>query len=176
MLVRTRAALSPTHARGFTLLEVVLAMTIMASGLMLLVQTWGGSFVRMERSQTAFEVAALLERKMTDFELKYRGKPLEEIQDAEEGEFEGFPQYAWKMESKKLEFPNLAAALYSRDGGVDQITAGLIQNFSETLSQSVKEVVVTVTYTKAGKKPKDYSITTYFVDYEKSLNLGMPGG
>lgn len=164
------------QSRGFTLLEVVLAMTIMASGLMLLVQTWGGSFVRMARAQSSFEVAALLERKMIDYELKYRGKPLTEIKDSEEGEFEGYPEFIWKMESKKLEFPNLATALYSNDGGVDQMTAGLIQSFSETLSEAVKEVTITVTHTAPGKKPMDYTLTTYFVDYEKSLNIGMPGG
>lgn len=162
--------------QGFTLIETVLAMTIMASGLMLLVQTWGGSFIRMERAQTTFEVAALLERKMTDYELKYRGKSIEEIQDSEEGEFEGYPQFSWKMESKKLEFPDLSSALYSQDGGVDQITASLISNFSETLSQAIKEVTVTVVYSPPGKKPLEYSVTTYFVDYEKSLSMGMPGG
>ncbi len=165
-----------TRARGFTLLETVIAMTIMASGLMLLVQTWGGSFVRMSRAQSSFEITALLERKMVDYELKYRGKSLDEIQESEEGEFEGYPEYTWKMESKKLEFPNLASALYAQDGGVDQMTATLISSFSETLSDSVKEVTVTVIHTPAGKKPIPYSVTTYFVDYEKNLNIGIPGG
>jgi general secretion pathway protein I len=162
--------------QGFTLLETVLAMTIMASGLLLLVQTWGGSFIRMQRAQSSFEVTALLERKMIDYELKYRGKSLEEIQDSEEGEFEGYPEFTWKMESKKLEFPNLASALYSKDGGVDQMTATLITSFSDTLSKSVKEVTITVTHTAAGKKPVPYSITTYFCDYEANLKLGLPGG
>jgi len=163
-------------ARGFTLIETVLAMTIMASGLLLLVQTWAGSFVRMDRAQSSFEIAALLERKMVDYELKYRGKNIDSIPESEEGDFEGSPRFSWSMASKPLEFPNLATALYSQDGGVDQMTASLIQTFSETLSKAVKELTVTVTYTAPGKKPMNYSVTTYFVDYDKSLSVGMPGG
>lgn len=175
MMRRVSQAL-PQNDRGFTLIETVLAMSIMASGLMLLVQTWGGSFVRMNRAQSAFEITALLERKMLDYELKYRGRSLEEIPESEEGDFEGYPQYVWAMDSKALEFPNLASALYSKDGGVDQMTASLIQNFSETLGKSIKEVTVALTYTAPGKTPITYKVTTYFVDYEKSLSLGMPGG
>lgn len=150
-------------------------MAIMASGLLLLVQTWGGSFVRMQRAQNSFEVSAMLERKMIDYEIKYKTK-IGELPESEEGDFEGYPEFSWKMESKKLEFPNLATALYSRDGGVDQMTASLIQSFSESLSQAVKEVTITVTHKAPGKKPMDFTITTYFCDYEKSISMGMPTG
>ncbi len=160
---------------GFTLIETIIAMAIMASGLLLLVNTWGGAFVRIDRTQKQFEVATLLERKMIDYELKYRGKNISEIIDEEDGEFDGYPEYKWKMSSKKLEFPDLAASLTSRDGGADQMTITAIRQLTDTLSKAIKELTVTVTYSKKGKKPIEHSITTYFVNYDTGVP-GMPGG
>lgn len=161
-------------ARGFTLLETIIAMSIMASGLMLLVNTWGGSFVRLDRTQKQFELAVLLERKMIDFELKYRGKNIDEISEEDEGEFDGYPEYKWTMTSKKLEFPDIGATLSSRDGGVDAMTLSAIKQLTDTLSKAIKELTVTVTYSKKGKKPIVHSITTYFVNYD-ATPTGIPG-
>jgi general secretion pathway protein I len=165
-----------TGPRGFTLLEVVIAMLIMASGILLLVNTWGGSFVRMERTQKSFELSVLLEKKMLEIEAKYRGKALDSISEDDSGDFEGYPDYSWKMNSKKLEFPDMASALVSRDGGVDQLTETVVKQMTETLNKSIKEVTVTITYNRPGKKkPLVYSVTTYFVDYSKATGVGIPG-
>ncbi|PWU17237.1 MAG: general secretion pathway protein GspI [Bdellovibrio sp.] len=150
-------------------------MAIMASGLILLVNTWGGSFVRLDRTQRAFEAAELLNRKMIEYEIKYRGRPLEEIKDEEDGKFDGYPEYTWEMSSKKMEFPDLASTLTSREGGADAITLNAIKQLTDAISKSIKEVTVTVNYTRKGKKPQTFSVTTYFVDYNKSASLGVPG-
>src|SRR5690606_37414057 len=136
---------------------------------------WGGSFVRLDRTQKAFEISTLLERKMIDMELRYRGKSLTEIKETDEGEFDGYPEYSWKMTSRKLEFPDLSAALTSRDGGVDQLTLTAIKQLTETISKAVKEVTVTVVHNRGkGKKPVEHSVTTYFVDYNQSPQMGIP--
>lgn len=159
---------------GFTLIETVIAMGIIASGLLLLVNTWGGAFVRLDRTQKSFELASLLERKMADIEIKYRGKNIDEIKEEDEGDFDGFPNYTWKMSSRKLEFPDLSGALTGRDGGADAMTLTAIKQLTEVLSKSIKEVTVAVVYTKPGKKPIEHSVTTYFVDYTKTA-MGVPG-
>jgi general secretion pathway protein I len=161
---------------GFTLIETIMAMVIMSTGILLLVNTWGGSFVRLERTQKAFEIASLLERKMIDYEIKYRGKNIESIPDSEDGTFDGFPDYAWSMTSKKLEFPDIGAALTSQQGGVDNMTEMVVKQLTDTLSKSIKEVTISITYSRPKKKPLSYSITTYFIDYDKGGSLGMPSG
>lgn len=163
-------------AGGFTLLETVIAMVIMAGALLLLSSSWSGTFMRLRKTQQAFEVAAMLERKMNDIEIEFRGKSLDEIPEEKEGDFgSDYPNYSWKMSSKKLEFPDISSALTARDGGADQTLMGVIKQLTDVLGKSIKEVTVTVILAGA-KKPLEFSVTTYFVDYDKDISLGLPTG
>lgn len=163
--------------RGFTLLETVIAVAILASALLLLANSWGSAFMRVRKTQAAFEAAAMLERKMNDVEIEYRGKPLDEIPEEKDGDFgEEYKQYAWKLASKKLEFPDLSAALTAKEGGASQILLMVIKQLVETLSKTIKEVTVTVTYKAPNAKTtQEFSVTTYFVDFDKEMNFGIPG-
>lgn len=131
--------------------------------------------MRVRKTQQAFEVSALLERKMTEIDIEFRGKSLDEIPESKEGTFDGIENFSWKMSSKKLEIPDIASTMTAKEGGADQMLMTVIKQMTEAMSKSVKEVTVTVLYTK-GKKPLEYSVTTYFVDYNKDVPLGMPGG
>lgn len=168
--------LSAPKTSGFTLIEVIMAMVIMSTGILLLVNTWGGSFVRLERTQKSFEIAALLERKMIDYEVKYRGKNIDSIPETEDGDFDGYPDYRWTMTSKKLEFPDIGSALTARDGGVDNMTEMVVKQLTDTLNKSIKEVTISIIYSRPKKKELSYSITTYFVDFDKGGSLGVPAG
>lgn len=155
----------------------MLAVVILASALLLLTNSWSASFLRVRKTQQQFEIAALLERKMTDIEIEYRGKSLDEIPDEKGDDFgKDYPQYAWKMTSKPLEIPDISATLASKDGGVDQFTVTIVKQLTEGLSKAIKEVTVTVILKNAKPKPLEYSVTTYFVDYDKDLPLGVPTG
>ncbi|OYZ17815.1 MAG: general secretion pathway protein GspI [Bdellovibrio sp. 28-41-41] len=161
---------------GFTLLEVLIALIILASGVMLLAQSWSSSYNRIRKTQKNVEIAALLERKLAEIDMKYRGKSIDSIPETEADEFEGFPEYSWKLESKKFEMPDLTAILIGREGGVDQMMSQLMKQFSDHLSASIKEVKVTVVY-KVKEKEFEYSATLLFVDYDKQLPLpSIPGG
>jgi general secretion pathway protein I len=161
------------NRRGFTLLEVLLAMIILASGIILLATSWSSSHMRMKKTQINTEVAALLERKVAEVEVKYRGKPLESIPEGpEEDEFEGATDYRWRLESRKFEFPDLSGVYTSRDGGADQNLITMMKQFSEHLTRSIKEVKVTIIY-KYKKRNLEYSATLLFVDYDKDLPMNL---
>lgn len=164
--------------KGFTLLETVIAVAILSSALLLLSNSWGGAFMRVKKTQTSFEAAAMLERKMNDIELEWRGKTLDEIPEEKDGDFgEESKQYTWKMTSKKLEFPDLSSALTAKEGGASQMLMMVVKQLVETLSKTIKEVTVTVIYKpENAKKAIEYSVTTYFVDYDKEMNFGIGGG
>ncbi|WP_413291633.1 hypothetical protein [Bdellovibrio sp. HCB337] len=122
---------------------------------------------------------ALLERKMAEIDLEYRGKPIDSIDEEKEDDFGSeYPQYRWKMTSKKFEVPNLSSIMMSKEGGANEMLMTVIQQLSDHLGKTIKEVKVTVIYT-GSKKPLEYSIVTYFVDYNKPLSIGgasAPGG
>ena len=165
--------------RGFTLVETLLALTILATALTLLAQSWSGAFSSVRKTQVNFEVASLLERKMIEIDNQYRGKSLDSIPEEQAEDFgQDFPQYSWKLKSKKFEFPDLTNILTSKDGGADQLTMSLVKQLGEGISKAIKEVTVTIIYTPPGgkRKPLEYSITTYFVDYDKEISFGVPTG
>ena len=161
---------------GFTLIETVMAMVILSSGIMLLANSWSGSFMRVRKTQLSTEVTALLERKMTEIELEYSGKPLDSIPEETEDDFGSeYSQYSWKMTSKEFEVPDISATLTAQAGGADEMALTVMKTLTEHLGKSIKEVKVTVIY-KGAKKPLEFSATQYFVDYDKELPLpSMPG-
>jgi general secretion pathway protein I len=161
---------------GFTLIETLIAMVILSSSLVLLAQTWGSSFLKVRKTQVAYEVGALLERKMAEIELEYRGKPLDSIPDEKAEDFGSeYPQYSWKLKSKKLEFPDLSPLMQAKEGGADPMVTSLVKQLGEHLSKSIKEVTVTVVV-KGGKKNQEFSVTTYFVDYDQPIAVSGAGG
>lgn len=164
------------NKKGFTLLETLLAVVILSAGIMLLTQSWSGSFLRIRKTQLNQEVAALLERKMAEIDLEYRDKPLETIKEEDGDDFGAeYPDYQWKMTSREFQAPNLGSLLTSQEGGADQMLLTIVSQLTEHLSKTIKEVKVTVIYSK-GKKPMEYSAVTYFVDYNKPLGFGGGGG
>lgn len=161
---------------GFTLLEVVLALVVMASGLFILTNSWASTYSRLRKTQVQVQIAALLERKVTEIEREYKNKSLDSIPEEKEDNFgSDLPEYSWKLRSKKFEMPNLSAMLTAQPGGADPILMGLMSTYTEFLGKCVKEVNVSVTY-KEGKKPINADVTIYMVDYNKSLPLPSLGG
>ncbi|WII71933.1 type II secretion system protein [Bdellovibrio sp. 22V] len=161
---------------GFTLVETIIAMVILSTGLLLLSNSWSGSFMRVRKTQLSTEVAALLERKMIEVEMEYQGKPLDSIPEEKEDDFGSeYPQYSWKMTSKEFEVPDISATLTAQAGGADELSLTVMKTLTEHLAKSVKEVKVTVIW-KGAKKPLEFSATQYFVDYDKEIQMpSMPG-
>lgn len=131
--------------------------------------------MRIRKTQLNSEVTALLERKMVEVETEFRDKPLESIPEEKSDDFgSDYPQYSWRLQSREFEIPDLSVSLTAREGGADEMLITVIRQLSEHLKKSVKEVKVTVVYkAKDAKKPLEYSITRYFVDFNK--DLPMPG-
>ncbi|MFN8846311.1 MAG: type II secretion system protein [Bdellovibrionales bacterium] len=163
---------------GFTLLEVIIAVAIMASGILVVAMSWSGTYDKLRKTQVNTEVMALLERKVAEINAKYSGKPIDSIQELEEDDFGSeYPQYTWKMESRKFEMPDLSSLLTSRDGGADSFELQTMKLFTEHLSKTIREVRISVIYKNRSGKEQTYSVTQFFVDYQKEPPIpALPGG
>jgi general secretion pathway protein I len=167
-VTRTKPALRRKSSAGFTLIEVVLALSILASGIFILVNSWSGTYNRLKKTQVQVQLAALLERKIVEFEREYRNKPLDLILEEKEDSFEGMEGYSWKVTSQKLELPNLATVVGDQQDGAKVDLLSLMKMFSDHISKSVKEVKIEVTY-KGGKKPVSADVVIYMIDYDRPL-------
>ena len=170
--------------RAFTLLEVLLAMIILASGMLLITNTWGGNAARIAKARLNHNMAVLLEQKMVELELKYRDTPLD-VPEEDSGDFgKNYPNYRWEMESKKLEFPDLSTLMKGKEEGSrndegSDMQETIIRATSNYLKQVAKEVRVTVFFATGGKKKSEikHVLTTYFIDFNKEGTIeGLPTG
>jgi general secretion pathway protein I len=170
---------TPSLQKGFTLIETLLAMVILTMAVVMLASSWGGNYARMRRTQLKTEVIALLQRKMVEIDMEYKGKPLSSIpEDGKEDDFGSeYPQYRWRMTAKDLDIPDFTSLLTGREGGANLMLIQVMQQMKDHLSKSVKEVQVTVIYTpEGGGEPIEHSVTTYYVDYDKQIPIPGAGG
>ncbi len=160
--------------RGFTLIETLIAVSILSSGLILLSNSWSGNIMRVNKAQLAEEVALLLERKMTEIELEYSDDPasIPEELDCDFGD--DFKQYHCLIESKDFELPDLSAAMIAEEGGANEMITTMIKTMTDYINKSVKEVRLTL-ITQLKDKDLKYSLSTYFVNFDTPLALGFGG-
>lgn len=167
-----------SSAAGFSLIEVLVATMILSGAVLVLANAWGGNFNRVRNARVNNTMAMLLERKMTEYEVLAKEKPISEIPE-EEGDSFGakFPGYRWTMKSQPFEMPNLSGALTAREGGADEMTLMIVNTMTTYIKEAVKEVNVSVYYKSRSGREIQHSATSYFVDYAKEIPLpGMPGG
>lgn len=169
--------------RGFTLIEVMVATVIMTGALIVIGSSWSGNQMRIEKARVNANMAALLERKMTELDLQYRGKPITEIKDEDAGAFsEEYKLFRWEMRSKEFEMPDMTSLLgggKEGSGGNQEILNMIVKTVSEYVKSAMREVVVTVYYKSPRSKTKEISqsVATYFVDYTKPVSIsGLPVG
>jgi prepilin-type N-terminal cleavage/methylation domain-containing protein len=158
---------------GFTLIETLIAMIILAGALIVLGSSWSGSLGALGRSRQLTTLSFLLQKKMTEYEVKYKEKPAE-IPEEAEGDFgDDYKAFKWTMKSKKLEIPDLAAGLTSREGGATEIELMIVKQLTEMIEKAVRELQVTVIW-KRDKQEVKHSLTTYLVEYSKDeVKLGQ---
>jgi len=162
--------------RGFTLIEVLVALMIVAAAIMASSSLWSGNFAVMRKSSLNYDVATILERKMVEIEAKYKDKPLGEVPEEESGDFGSeFPQFRWKMKSREMEFPDLTPIIMGQSEEPNEMLISMIKQMTEYLNKTIKEVQVSV-FVKRGKREMEFSATQYFVDYTREFAGGAGGG
>lgn len=118
-------------ARGFTLLEVMVAMAILAMGLTAVFDVVGNALRAHERTR-AIETATLLARgKLAEVEATYRQDGFKDFDERSDGQFdaEGHPEVRWAVTTLKpsveLGADGVVKALTGMEGGLDGLLGAL---------------------------------------------------
>lgn len=175
---------------GFTLLEVLIALSIMVLILASILSVQSSSLSASTRARELNTVALLARNLMIETEAKIEGRAFTEVAEETDGVFpEPYQDFRWKVAIKEVEFPQLDLSGASAAGGASgaagaadqgyqgpadpganqsaEMIVKLITNF---LSKAIREVQVTI-YWKRGNNDVDYSVSLYWVDLNHEFSL-----
>jgi general secretion pathway protein I len=174
--------------RGFTLLEVMVALAILASAVLALSEIVSSSLRNHVRARN-LEVATLLARgKMAEIEDQYEAKGFRTTDESDEGTFEadGHPEVRWRLElsipSTELSpdavlriltgsdltqlFPSPTSGQASPLGPFQAQMQAALQNvltrFGERMKAGVREARLTVSWPE-GAAEEGFTVTTHLV-------------
>ncbi len=172
--------------RGFTLLEVMVALAILAASLVAISEVVGGALRNHVRARQ-LDVATLLARtKMVEAQAELERKGFRDFDDSSEGTFEeeGHPEVRWKLEVRRptvelgpegvfralsgksldelLPPPDQAPQLAPVRASMSAMIQPLLTQIGEQIKKTVREVRLTVTW-EEGRKTESFDVTTHLV-------------
>lgn len=161
--------------KGFTLIEVLIAISILATLAVIIQSSWSGNLIRYKSSQIKTQAVELLQKKIIEIETEYKGRIDALPEELQSGEFEEeeYKKYKWEWKSQKLELPDISA-LVSTDGE-DTMIVTVLESFRKYLNDSIKEVQVVVTYQNGKERPYKFTVPFYMVNYDNQMTLGITG-
>lgn len=146
--------------RGFTLLEVMVAVTILAISLTVMMHFTGNTLIASGRAERMTVATMLAREKITEMEVQLakaikRGEFPEER--SEDGEFdEPFDDFRWRMEIRKVELP---APVTGEKGSIQDVVS---RQLTKEIAKSVRELALTVSWGELGEE-QSVNVTTHIV-------------
>ena len=107
------------HERAFTLLEVMVAMAILAASLAALLQSQTQSVQNSNRSRMTTTATLLARARMGELEHELYEDGFSDIGAESSGDFsdEGFPNFRWEWKVETVELPTVSEAQEAASGG-----------------------------------------------------------
>jgi general secretion pathway protein I len=151
--------------RGFSLLEILIAVGILATAMVTLMGAQGSAFLSSARSESLTTAVMLARARMAEVEIEIE-KDMEKNKFPDEsetnGEFEEpFGDYQWRVSITKVEIPVMEAG-----GEAGALVGDYMQKIMEQISKSVREVKLTIFWGEREAKEEDrqqFSVTTHIV-------------
>lgn len=145
--------------KGFTLLEIMLALAIFAIAAAALVGFHARGYVNDAKARKLTIAAQLARGKMVDFQLgieKEIGKGVFPEEKVEEGDFEKpFEDYHWKAEIRKVELP-----MPPLGEEIGDASKQMMEMITKQISDAVREIKLTLSW-KEMERERSFSLTTH---------------
>ncbi|MBI3179034.1 MAG: type II secretion system protein [Deltaproteobacteria bacterium] len=148
------------RANAFTLIEVTIALAILAVSLAVLLEAQAASVANASRARALTIASVLARSKMIDIEQKLFDEGFTSGEDTDEGDFkeEGHEEYRWKYRVSELSIDlggisSLCAGFTSDEAGqgdCESLLSGLggsFDLFTDELEQSLRLVDLSVSWT-----------------------------
>lgn len=153
-------------ARGFSLVEVLAGVLLLAGLISIVVQLSYGNTRRMKKSRQLEKMASLLELKMRELEEEFEGENIANLPDQDKGEFEGEDRYSWSYETQPLALPQPSLLLSLAQLPENELNSQMAQTLIGVAGETVVELELTVHSQTEGGKEMSHSLTAYFINYE----------
>lgn len=148
--------------KGFTLLEVMLALAVFALAMSAIVGFNARGYLNDARARKMTVAVELARGKMVEYQLdleKDIAKGSFPEEKSEEGAFEKpYEDYRWKVEIRKVELP---LPPMGEEGGANQgIMQNVTQMMTKQISEAVRELKLTISW-KELEKDRSFSVVTH---------------
>lgn len=151
--------------RGFSLIEVLTAVLVLAGFISIVVQLSYGNTKRIQKARQLEKIANLLEFKMLELQENFKGRKIIGLPAQDEGEFEDENNYLWSYETQPLVLPGPRLLLSVLRLPENELNVKMAQTLTSILSKSVVELKLTVHYEGKRGKAFRYSLVSYFINY-----------
>ncbi|MBI4924477.1 MAG: type II secretion system protein [Bdellovibrio sp.] len=164
------------NCKGFTLLETLIAMSIMLVAFAAILMVESSSLNTSLKTKQLNIVSMLAKRAMIEAEQTFEGKSFEEIKKEETFELsEPYKDYKVLRSIKEIKFPDLSfgggeSSKGDKENGTNDMTERVAKLMAKYLSQAIREVTVTVSW-KKGSGEQSYSVSTYWVDLNHEFQI-----
>lgn len=180
-------------ARGFSLLEVMVALAILAMTLTVLLEIVTNNVRATNHAKLTTAATFLARGKMVDVEDLMLENGFSDNNENASGNFreQGYPQFRWEYQIERVELP-ADMAQKTKDQAQEQsqnakdpmsmmsgFLGGMMGSFIEPirvgLQESVRRVTVRVFWDEAGRPDQTIDVVQYLTDPAK-LDLALTGG
>jgi len=184
-----------THSagsRGFTLLEVMVALAILATTLVVLLQIITNNVRATNHAKMTTAATLLARSKMTDIEDSILENGFSTDTETDKGTFrdQNFPSFRWESSIERIELPTDMKQL-AQDQSSDSskskdpmqaltgMMGGLMSGFMDPirvgLEESVRRVTVKVYWDEVGRRDLNFELVQFLTDPAK-LDAALTGG
>ena len=149
--------------KGFTLLEVMISVAILAISLLALFNLQSTSMMGASRAQRIETATSLARMKMVevlvDFEAGMsKGEFPDEKENSGTFEEENYPDFSWELKIKKVEIP---APPSSDESGT--VMTQIFKMVTDQLTEKTREIKLTVFWAEFDEKEEGIALTTHVV-------------